>query len=323
MSSHERSALSDTSHSHTRHHEYSYRLPSPPRIVIPPPTLATEMPDLDIGRVAETENGELDMSFLGHIDLENIIQRNSLLEWSYERRRQAHMILPFLYLGPMIAAKDKAFLHNEGITMVLSIRSNAKAMSGALQAAQDAGVDVATLEIPLYQSLVSNFPRTTQLINRHLAKVNRVAEMSPNMPRMGKVLVFCESGNEKSAAVVAAYLMEVLDDFDYMKAMQVCQAQRFCVNFDDTIKHLLQSYWDILQAKRLVAKARPATALPNGNLHPDQSNRFNAALNTNGKHKRTIDDTFDEDMDMDEGVGFSDGQRFSGRDVTPFQDSRS
>ncbi|KAK3081559.1 hypothetical protein LTR53_020464, partial [Teratosphaeriaceae sp. CCFEE 6253] len=89
------------------------------------------------------------------------------------------------------------------------------------------------------------------MINEHLARSHQ------RTGKVGKVLVFCESGNERSAGVVAAYLMETHADVDFIKAMQLVQAQRFCANFDDAMKRLLQGYWDILRAGRQVAAASP------------------------------------------------------------------
>ena len=302
------------------HHEYTYRLPTPPRVVLPPPTLSTDMPGLVIGTGPEG----LDMSFLKEMALEDIVQKNTLIEWAYERRRQAQMVLPWLFLGPMVASKDKEFFARDGITMVLAIRSRDNSMSGALQAARNAGLAVATIETPTYHDLIGRFGDTTRTINEHVARIRQHALAQTGQPVLGKVLVFCESGNEKSAAVVAAYLMETLDNFDYIKAMQVCQAQRFCVNFDDTIKNILRSYWDILQAKRSVSSF---------NAQQYQVNNFDNGLGQGATHlqasltatcKRSIEDTRDEDDDdveMENGMDPSDALRFQGRDNTPFQSS--
>ncbi|KAJ4317473.1 hypothetical protein N0V94_004932 [Neodidymelliopsis sp. IMI 364377] len=299
------------------HHEYTYRLPTPPRIVVPPPTLSTDMPGLMVGTGPE----ELDISFLKDMALEDIVQKNTLLEWAYERRRQAQMILPWLFLGPMVASKDKEFFAREGVTMVLAIRSRDNSMSGALQAARDAGLAVATIETPTYHSLIGRFADTTKMINEHVARVRQQALAQTGQPTLGKVLVFCESGNEKSAAVVAAYLMEILDNFDYIKAMQVCQAQRFCVNFDDTIKNILRSYWDILQARRSVLSYNAEQYQANAFNGFDQ-NAAHMQSNLAAKSKRSIEDTRDEDdIDMDDGLDPSDALRFQGRDITPFQNS--
>lgn len=301
------------------HHEYSYRLPTPPRIVVPPPTLTTDMPGLAIGsRGAE----DLDMGFLKDLDLEDIVQKNTLLEWAYERRRQAQMILPWLFLGPMVAAKDKLWMEREGVTMVLAIRAQVNSMMGAMQAAGDVCLEVATIEAPTFHSLIGRFAETTRLINQHVARVRQHTLEQTGQPTLGKVLVFCESGNEKSAAVVAAYLMETLDNFDYIKAMQVCQAQRFCVNFDDTIKNILRSHWDIVQARRTVA-----TFHMQAGSQLDSSGNYNLLgscllPSSTTRHKRTIDHTRDDnDDDMDDAMDESDALRFTGRDVTPFHDS--
>ncbi|OAL03151.1 phosphatases II [Phaeosphaeriaceae sp. SRC1lsM3a] len=314
----EDSAMSDMSTAHQRkQNEYSYRLPAAPRIVVPPPTLSTDMPGLIVGPASL---GGIDLSFLKELDLHDIIQRNTLLEWAYERRRHAQMMLPWLYLGPMLSAKDKAFLTNEGITMVLAIRAQDKSMTGALKAAGEVCAEVATIETATFHELISRFGETTRMINTHIARYRQHSLETTGQPGLGKVLVFCESGNEKSAAVVAAYLMETLTNFDHVKAMQVCQAQRFCVNFDDTLKNILQSYWDILQARRSVACVTSMSAQLSGTSEGFAQNTLALPALTSSKQKRTIDSTRDDDeMDMDSGMDSSDALRFAGRDSTPFQ----
>lgn len=315
--------MSDIPHAHIAHHEYSYRLPTPPRIVVPPPTLSTEVPEL---HVSETDAGaqEDDTAFLKEMNLDSIIAKNTLLDWAYERRRQAQMILPWLYLGPLTSAKDREWLKSAGITMVLAIRSRTNTMMGAMQAAKEVCMQVQSVEAASYYDLIGQLPNTTMMINRHVAKVRRMTEVS-GTPQLGKVLVFCESGNEKSAAVVAAYLMEILDDFDFIKAMQICQAQRFCVNFDDSIKNILQNYWDIVVARRSVAKSRSAllssTALASDLQQLAQQNpqQLQAPQRPTLKNKRSLE--LDDDTDMSDGGDPSDVLRFTDRDVTPFMDS--
>lgn len=312
--------MSDVSHMHRRHHEYTYRLPTPPRIIVPPPTLSAEVPDLHVSDTRSPE-GDLDTSFLKEMDLAGIVQRNTLLEWQYERRQRAQMILPWLYLGPLAAAKDTNFLRNEGITMVLAIRSTETSMNRTLQLASEACREVSTIEARDYFTLIGKLSEATRRINQHIAKFRKYTAATGN-PQLGKVLVFCESGNEKSAAVVAAYLMETLDNFDYIKSMQVCQAQRFCVNFDDALKNILRSHWEIIQARRSVANSHPEpaqTTPSNGSLQPLQppANSQPHAF----KPKRTIEETRDgEDVDMADGADPSDVLRFTGRDNTPFAD---
>lgn len=322
LSTHEDADMSDFSNSHRRHQEYTYRLPTPPRIVLPPLTLNSAVPGLSVGGAGSRPGEELDINFLKEVNLGDVVRRNTVLEWAYERRRQGQMVLPWLYLGPLPAAKDRDFLAREGITMVLAIRSRQNSMNGAVQNAREVCQEVATIEASDYFSLIGRFSDTTRMINQHVARFHQYTSASGN-PQLGKVLVFCESGNEKSAAVVAAYLMEMLNDFDHIKAMQVCQAQRFCVNFDDTIKNMLRSYWDILLARRTVASSRTellqSRALNDRlrEVEPDFQSRH---ITT--KPKRTIEDTRDdEDVEMGDDTDPSDALRFAGRDITPFQDS--
>lgn len=287
--------------------EYSYRVPTPPRIVVPPPALNAEaLPDITLSALRSAD-------FLNSVDYNTLVTQNVLLEWSYERRREAQMILPYLFLGPMTAAKDENFLGGRvqqefgqpavqpagPITMVLGIRQKFgiqnKLMTGALKRAEQMGVIIHTVDLATNQELIHALPHTTALINDHLSDVYHKTGL------MGRVLIFCESGNERSAGVVAAYLMETHVNVDYIKAMQLVQAQRFCANFDDAMKRLLQGYWDILCAKRQVA------------------------VNHNGddvvthKSKRSLSRDEDEDQDMD-GADEDDMERFGGRTFQPFMD---
>lgn len=283
--------------------DYTYRVPTPPRIIVPPPALNNDsLPDitLDVGRSA---------SFLSGINYNNIITQNAPLDWTYERRREAQMVLPYLYLGPMTAAKDEAFLRGEkghaqaegvcrGITLMLGIKQRqnytSKLMTGALKKAQELGVECRTVDLASNQDLIRAFPQTTALINDHLSWVRSTTD------QLGKVLVFCESGNERSAGVLAAYLMEVHTDVDYIKAMQLVQAQRFCANFDDAMKRLLQGYWDILCARRQV----------------DVTGMYPLASSLS-KSKRVL--ARDDDDEMEDADG-DDAERFDGRSFAPFVD---
>ncbi|KAF2450177.1 phosphatases II [Karstenula rhodostoma CBS 690.94] len=325
ITTHEDMTMSDIAHAHRPHHEYTYRMPTPPRIVVPPPTITTEVPELHVSGVDPAEQN--DINFLKEMDLESIVANNTLLDWSYERRRKAQMILPWLYLGPLNAAKDREWLKSEGITMVLAIRSQNKTMVGTMQIAKETCGHVESVEAATYFELIGQLSYTTRLINQHVAKVRRMTEATGN-PQLGKVLVFCESGNEKSAAVVAAYLMETLDDFDFIKSMQVCQAQRFCVNFDDNVKNVLRNHWDILIARRSVAHSKSelmnSMALTNGLQQivqqPSRQHQLHAPQHPSLKVKRSVED-MDDDMDMSDGGDLTDALRFAGRDVTPFMDS--
>lgn len=320
--------------SHLRSEQYSYRVPTPPRIVVPPPSI----------NAATASNFALaaprNHPVLSRFSYDSMTT-SSLLEWTYERRRDAQPILPFLYLGPLNAAKDRSFLQREGITMMLGIHQKrsfqSKIMSVALRVANELGIQQATVDLTSDRELVGLFPTINHMVNQHLLHIHQLHLASHGtQPSMGKVLLFCESGNERSAAATAAYLMETHDNVDYIRAMQTVQGQRFCVNFDDGIKRLLQSYWDILEARRDVLHADShrgninSNSNSNGNSNSNDNDNGNSNSNSNSNNtalpaphpprttKRTLDRDSDDDMDMDSSG--QDAERFRGRAFAPFVD---
>jgi len=258
--------------------------------------------------------------------------------WDYKHRREAQSILPYLYLGPMFAAKDKEFLRKAGITMMLAIQPRTRFGSmltqGALRVADEMGIAKEIIEVAHNQELISLFPTTIRVINGHLREMRNRALSNPEGGiRDGKVLIFCESGNEKSAGVAAAYLMENFDNANYIKACQICNQRRFCCSFDDGMKQLLRTYDDILKARRSVAIWDSSTQSHGDQTYPITNPFFGAPsvlspqpqppqttfapLLANStrrtKRGRELDE---EDMDTDEGE--MDEDRFTGREMAPF-----
>ena len=242
----------------------------------------------------------------------------------------AQQILPFLYLGPMAAARDRAFLQREGITMVIAVRNTMSALAKLLgsKVAQEMGIEARNIDVAGNQELIAAFPGAIALINKHLSTMYQIQQAreaqatagvqghSPYTP--GKVLVFCESGNERSATLVTAYIMAMYS-VDLIKAVQIVQAQRFAVAFDDSLRNLLSTYEIILRAKRDVVQADSRMAGSGGTGKAGQDNGGNGGSGKSSK--RTIDDSYEDDMDMDGEVRFSDFGRFEGRaGSAPFQD---
>jgi hypothetical protein len=233
----------------------------------------------------------------------------------------------------MLAARNEAQLASNGTTMLLGIAQKQptakRLMLSVLRSVEKLGLESHLIDVADNQELIHTFPKINHLINTHLLRT-----WNQGQGRLGQVLVFCESGNERSACVIAAYIMETHDDVNHIKAMQLCQAQRFCVNFDDGSKRLLQGYWDILCARRAVAHGNDArhlvelaTSYPG---YTDQSNTTAAAAthmssapagtsdSTLPRTKRTLerDDDDDDSMEQDD----DDQQRFAGRSFAPFVD---
>lgn len=235
-------------------------------------------------------------------------------DWKYEMRRKAQAIQPFLYLGPSSATRDLDFMRREGITMLLVIRNTMTAAASLLsgdKVARELGIQAAAVDVAGNQELIAAFPRACKTINDHLISTFRQSvannTMYPGSALVpGKVLVFCESGNERSAAVVAAYLMNMYG-LDLISAIQYVQSQRFCVAFDDGLKNLLLNYEELLNAQRCVSAAITAAQVP--------------TAVTSAKPKRRRDEASDDDMDM--GLdSLDDKERFGGRaGFVPFQDA--
>lgn len=262
-------------------------------------------------------------------------------QWAYEARRAAQPVLDYLYLGPASAARDAAGLVREGITMVLAARDarflaapGAVVVGGArARELEAAGIAVESVVIGggaegggggaegCCSSLVGAFDLAAARINQHLLGVVRGSSSSGGKGvgeepgRRGKVLVCCETGNDRSAAVVASYLMAMYG-LDTVRAVQFVQLQRFCVTLGDDVKFLLQAYGDILQARRDVARMAveegPGAGLPTA-----------TATQSHGQtqFKRRIGETRTDDDDGDEVMGEMDEERYWNRDFAPFVDA--
>jgi serine/threonine/tyrosine-interacting protein len=232
-------------------------------------------------------------------------------DWKYENRRAAQSILSFLYLGPSAAARDVDYLRQEGITMLLVIRDTKTAMARLLsgdKAAAALGIESAAVDVAGSQELIAAFPKAIKIINEHLIRVYKQTIANgaiPNKSNRGRVMVFCESGNERSAAVLAAYIMATYGT-DLVAAIQYVQSQRFCVAFDDGLKNLLLNYQDLLYAQKSVIASY---------LTPEQCGPSMPA-----KIKRRREDTEDDDEDFDMDRA-DDQERFGERSsFVPFRD---
>lgn len=308
---------------HSPAQAWSYRVPSPPSVNVPPPNLnARGIPDFQLCQnpLDFESNGFANIEFLKTVAYDNLVTTNTLLDWKYERRRQAQRILPFLFLGPYMAARDSAFLQKESITMVVAVRDILSAQARLLgsKAAESLGIQSRTIDVAGNQELIAAFPAAIELINQHLSDQFNSPHCQPpktsgsvsSTSTPGRVLVFCETGNERSAALVVAYLMAMYS-MECVKAIQFTQAQRFAISFDDPTKHLLQTYESILKAKRDMVRAAAVSA------QLDTKNRTGSGTKPRQSSKRTLNDTYDEmELDNDE-----DSARFEDRiAVAPFED---
>jgi serine/threonine/tyrosine-interacting protein len=315
---------------------YSLRAPDTPHIHIP--TLPSEA-ELELPAYHDLGGEDLTSEDLKNIAQVHHVAVDQTSKWKYEWRRSAQMILPFLYLGPLVAAKDKEFLQAAGITMLLVIRDTKSAQARLLcadKAAHELGIASAAIDVAGTQELIAAFPCVTKTINDHLLAVyrsqnihtsnlgNESVTINQNTFQRGKVLVFCESGNERSACVVVAYIMAIYG-MGIIQAVQFVQSQRFCVALDDALKGILWSWHDILQAKRDVREAQTQMQSASCNVNdwlqvPVPGGKVNF-VSVRKKSKRQIEETVDDEMEV-EGSGGLDRDRFDGRrNFAPFLDN--
>ncbi|GAB0133071.1 hypothetical protein EsDP_00001487 [Epichloe bromicola] len=246
--------------------DYSYRAPSPPYIHIPGPKRTTTKVLMELMPSYE----HVDPSQLTSDDLQIITQNakqvaiDQLATWAYEDRRFAQAIVDFLFLGPTSIIRDHHFLKREGITMMLVVRD--PRLTGTLrsvdQASEELGIAVEYVHVDGPADLIRGFPNMIRLINDHLLSVYHSQSRGRNDEgqilmetchfRRGKVLVTCDSGNHRSAAIVAAYLMSVFGQ-SMVSTVQFVQLKRFCCIYDEDMKRMLQSWEDILRARSMVA----------------------------------------------------------------------
>ncbi|KAF4415017.1 tyrosine phosphatase [Fusarium acutatum] len=286
---------------------YVRRAPSPPFIHIPP----TGQCGVSAAPILLPSYEHVDSSQLTAHDVKIITQNMQQIatdraaDWSYEQRRDAQKLVNFLYLGPNSTAKDIKWLQEEGITMIAVARdarmAGVKLMS-VEKAAKTLDIEVRYVDLEGNDKLISSFPDIIRLINDHLLSVyhsqakgrntNGELLVDPSSFRRGKVLLTCETGNDRSAAIAAAYIMAVFGK-DMITAVQFISIQRFCCAFDEDIKRKLQCWEDILRARSQVAMEQ--------------------AVPPNAQHtKRHIDDVMDTSEDPnDKGEFALDQDRFN------------
>ena len=291
--------------------DYSNRVPSPPRIKVALPNCPNDYLPIQLN----ASNGEPILEALRFLDEhDNEKPRPSpSLSWNYAMRHEAQQILPFLYLGPMNAVGNRDFLRNERITMLLAVRPTAKQQSPvltkSLAIADELGLQKGTIDVMTNPELIASLPVAAQMINEHLIQVHQ------SNGGHGKVLVFCETGNDRSAVVVVAYMMQMFVDMDLVKAIQNVQARRLSVNINEDRKFLLSGYWDILKAKQDIAtQAQQVGAGHEVAEGIDGGPR----LAKNGIGSKRDHDTFADEFMVSMGDGEMDSD---GRDFAPFRDA--
>lgn len=256
-------------------------------------------------------------NFFTSIQEQDFVSRATNFDWDYTERRNAQMILPFLYLGPLYSAQNENFIKKEGITMLFAIKDRNPPLSKIVDGRKYAnalGIEADSAEVGDNQQLLASLPNIIRRINDHLCKCGlHEANKQKNEPRdtKRKVLVFCHTGNQISVSVVIGYLMAMLN-LDAETALVNVQARRFSAVVDNPTKEAMETFESILNANRDVTKCQ--NSLP---PHPLSSNGEQASR---GPLKRQSFE--DEDTVLDDGDINKDKDRFQNRVCSaPFEDS--
>lgn len=216
----------------------TYDVPAAPRIYVPYSAIdRSELPDSARSWAPTSSRSAFDP--------------NNAPPWAYEDRRTAQEIVSRIFLGPTAAAKSKAFLQTHGINLTMGIQYAPPGaqlpkifIHSAASAARELGINCHATLTHGDHDLMCKVKEMAAAIAAHLKSDPR-----------NKVLVFDETGNERAAVVVAAYLLETYPEIGFIKAMQAVHSCRRCVAYTDAHKSLMQTYDDLLQARHDVVSA--------------------------------------------------------------------
>uniref|UniRef100_A0A7S0VW28 Protein-tyrosine-phosphatase n=1 Tax=Hemiselmis tepida TaxID=464990 RepID=A0A7S0VW28_9CRYP len=147
-------------------------------------------------------------------------------------RRQMQEILPSVFLGPYGAAKDREALTAKGVTHVLIVRST---LERRLDPKFPDELKYHIVEVPEgpTENLILYFTECNKCIQQALADG-------------GKILVHCNAGLSRSAAVVCAYVMESMW-MPYNEAIQHVQCRRCCIHISEALLNQLREFEAIYQ----------------------------------------------------------------------------
>lgn len=235
-----------------------------------------------------------------------VAKGNMADSWTYEMRWQAQLILDFLYLGPASVAKDINFLRDKHISLVILVRDarmNGSKSDPVERAAAELGHRVGYVHVSGMQSLIADLPALTREMNTHMISVFR----DSNGAKSGNILVCCESGAGRSAAVTAAYLMQLFSR-DMVSVVQFVLAQRFCCIFDEDMKQMLKTWEEILRAKAETMEQTGWTGATK-RARPDDRSIFDDAARFEGRQAFTpfVDMEPMDQMDQQNGNGHPNG----------------
>jgi serine/threonine/tyrosine-interacting protein len=299
-----------------------------PRINVPPPEInyRNGQPKLDVDVLPYNQTSLLygNPGFLTELSsvtaAENLDLTHKMLSWKWDMRREAQFILPFMLLGPSSAMRDAKFIADNNITMVVAVRPRKAVQSRPAfldpkTFASCANLATATLDFDDAREIIPLVRPVVKVINNHLEASSNIRPLTKLTDIRGRVLLFCESGNDRSALLAAAYLVAVFG-IDPVTAINTVQSQRFCMTLSDDLKRTLVDLYDIVSAERQVSIFHEVMMTS----ARDQNNNLSINAQPTRTTKRSVDDFYDSDEDMMDDI--EESRKTSDRKgVAPFMDS--
>lgn len=245
---------------------------------------------------------------------------HSMLTWKYEMRRLAQAILPFVFLGPSSIARDSEFVKSAGITLLVGARSTKSIQTRPTfldpsKFSSSEGIQTLTFDYDHQADFISRAIPTIRAINDHLESTC-ITVHGQDVPFVsGKVLIFCETGNDRSALLTAAYLVIVFG-IDAIAAVHAIQSQRFCISPNDDMKNILFDLEAITRAERQVSQARASFQSGSVALAGERS----CEISLQRRSKRGIDEYYMSDIEMEDEADQK-GDNLTRAGVAPFTDA--
>lgn len=232
--------------------------------------------------------------------------------WKYDSRHEAQAILPFLYLGPTSAARDASYITRNAISMVIAVRSaqSARTQPKLLDPSRFpacANLQTATFDVDSPFDVIQRIKPILKAMTDHLEARTANTTLSSLQDVGGKILIFCESGNDRSPVLVAAYLM-LIYGITWHQSLNFIHAYRFSVSLGGNMNEMLKTLEGMLRAEADTA------AVFNG--IQSQHDAQNEGSGSGRASKRTIDDAYDSDETMTD-----DNDVSIRRGIAPFVDA--
>lgn len=223
-------------------------------------------------------------------------------DWNYDQRWSAQPIIEGICLGPTNVVRDHSYLQSTGITMVVVVCSNwvkNNRLKSVTMAGEVLGLDSQYIALENDAQIIHDLDNVFQLFAAHGKRLDDLGQQS-------KILVTCETGNDRSAAVVAAFIMALYGE-SMITVLQFMSLKRFCINFSEDTKRMLLAWQDIVAASSSLQQHN--SSLVSGASALPQTAKLPAK-------KRSRERSPDIAMEIDD-----DSERFVGReDFVPFID---